>query len=130
MVLDPPYRHSKVPHEVFSQPREGAVFLPSANVIFELSIFLFPTLFKWEIMQIAARLDRAGRIMIPHRFRNSLGLSEGSELIVRLEDGELRLSTPLQALKQAQRALSLLKKPGESVVDDLLADRKQEAHRE
>ena len=85
---------------------------------------------KWEIMQTTAKLDRAGRIMIPHRFRNSLGLSEGSELIVRLEDGELRLSTPLQALRQAQRALSLLKKPGESVVDDFLADRKQEAHRE
>lgn len=49
---------------------------------------------------------------------------------MRLEDGELRLSTPLQALKQVQRALSLLKKPGESVVDDFLSDRKQEAHRE
>lgn len=68
--------------------------------------------------------------MIPHRFRESLGLSEGSEVIVRMEDGELRLSTPMQALKQAQQALSLLKKPGECVVDEFLAERKQEAARE
>ena len=68
--------------------------------------------------------------MIPQRFRESLGLSEGSEVIVRMEDGELRLSTPRQALKQAQQALSLLKKPGKCVVDEFLAERKQEAARE
>ena len=68
--------------------------------------------------------------MVPQKFRESLGLSEGSELIVRIEDGELRLTTPAQALKQAQRALSALKKPGESVVDNFLADRKQEAQRD
>ena len=78
----------------------------------------------------AAKIDRAGRVMIPQKFRESLGLSEGAELIVRLEDGELLLTTPMQALRQAQRALSLLKKPGENVVDDFLAERKQEANRD
>lgn len=69
--------------------------------------------------------------MIPRVFRERLQLTEGMELIVRIEDGELRMSTRAEALKRAQRELTALKKePGQSVVDEFIADRRREAERE
>lgn len=69
--------------------------------------------------------------MIPRAFRERLQLTEGMELIVRIEDGELRMSTRAEALKRAQRELTALKKePDQSVVDEFIADRRREAERE
>lgn len=69
--------------------------------------------------------------MIPRSFRERLKLSAGMELIVRIEDGELRMTTRAEALRRAQRELSALKKePGQSVVDEFIADRRREAERE
>jgi PIN domain nuclease of toxin-antitoxin system len=52
--------------------------------------------------------------MIPIEFRKQLGLGEGSELIVRIEDGELRLHTRQQALERARRIFGAFKRSGES----------------
>ena len=68
--------------------------------------------------------------MVPREFRERLHLSEGVEVIVRLEEGELRISTRANALKRAQESLSALKKPGQSVVDEFIAERRKEAERE
>jgi bifunctional DNA-binding transcriptional regulator/antitoxin component of YhaV-PrlF toxin-antitoxin module len=75
-------------------------------------------------------MDRAGRILIPLKLRRELGLTEDSALILRVEDGELRIHSVEQALRRAQARLSRLKKPGESVVDEFLAERREEARRE
>lgn len=81
-------------------------------------------------MSGTANLDKAGRVMIPRVFRERLKLAEGVELIVRIEDGELRMTTRAEALKRAQRALATLKPAGKSVVDEFLEDRRKEAERE
>ena len=52
------------------------------------------------------------------------------EAVVRIEGGELRLSTRAAALERAQAAPGKLKAPDESVVDEFLADRRKEAERE
>lgn len=64
--------------------------------------------------------------MVPKEFRDKLQLIEGVEVIVRLEGDELRISTRAAALKRAQATLAALKKPGESVVDEFIADREKE----
>ena len=81
-------------------------------------------------MPTTAKLDRAGRFLIPQRFRSELGLAEGSELLVRMEDGELRLTTRDAALKKAQQKLSKFRPPEGNVVDTFLAERRAEALRE
>ncbi|MEZ5352647.1 MAG: AbrB/MazE/SpoVT family DNA-binding domain-containing protein [Bryobacteraceae bacterium] len=81
-------------------------------------------------MSLVAKLDRAGRVMVPREFRERLNISEGMELVVRIEDGELRLSTRAEALRRAQRALADLKRPGQSVVDDFIAERLKEAQQD
>jgi AbrB family looped-hinge helix DNA binding protein len=81
-------------------------------------------------MQVAVKIDRAGRVLVPLKLRRELGIEAGAELILRLEDGELRMYTRQVALRRVREALQRLKRPGDSVVDEVLAGRRQEAERE
>lgn len=75
-----------------------------------------------------ATLDKTGRIVIPADVRTQSDLLPGEELIVITEGpGELRVLTRKAALRRAQERLAKLKKPGESVVDEFLEDRRREA---
>jgi bifunctional DNA-binding transcriptional regulator/antitoxin component of YhaV-PrlF toxin-antitoxin module len=71
-------------------------------------------------------------VVIPKEMREELGIPEGGELRLTVEDGELRGSTRLAAFLRLQRKLaSLAPSDGEaSVVDELIADRRAEAARE
>jgi hypothetical protein len=51
-------------------------------------------------------------------------------LILNVEDGGLRVETRDAALRRAQAYFRQFNKPGESVVDDLLKERRKEARRE
>jgi hypothetical protein len=71
--------------------------------------------------------------MVPQQFRKELGLAEGSEIRVVLEDGELRLTPREAAWKKAQAfCLELRKRSGRtgSVVDELSEERRREAAEE
>jgi len=46
------------------------------------------------MIQIKTKLAEGGRIVIPPEYRQALGLRIGDEVILRLEDGTLRLFTP------------------------------------
>lgn len=76
------------------------------------------------------RLDRSGRIVLPHSVREHLQLSSGDELLVVPSGDSYRLETPDQALRAAQDYFCSLVSSGESVVDELLAERRAEAARE
>ena len=78
----------------------------------------------------AVKLSREGRVLIPVDVRTELGLSEGSTLSLRVQDGEIRLFDRTQALRRAQRIAAKYKKPNESVVDELILERRQAAARE
>ncbi|MCC6585849.1 MAG: AbrB/MazE/SpoVT family DNA-binding domain-containing protein [Bryobacterales bacterium] len=79
---------------------------------------------------MTARIDHTGRILIPLQLRRELQLTEDSDLILRVVDGELRMHTRQEALRRARERLKRLKKPGQSVTDEFLAERRQEAQRE
>jgi len=81
-------------------------------------------------MTATAKIDRAGRILVPLKLRRELGLTENSRLILRVVNGELHMHTQETALEHARRRLKKLKKPGQSVVDEFLAERRAEARRE
>jgi len=59
-----------------------------------------------------------------------MGVGPGSEVILACEDGELRAHTRDQALLKIQARLSQLVPPGVSVVDEFLAEKREEAKRE
>jgi bifunctional DNA-binding transcriptional regulator/antitoxin component of YhaV-PrlF toxin-antitoxin module len=76
--------------------------------------------------QIKTKLDEDGQIIIPPEFLQALGLEVGDTLILRLEDGEVRIFTPKQAIRNAQELVreSLLEE--RSLSDELIAERRLE----
>ena len=79
-------------------------------------------------MQIhTVKLSREGRVLIPVDVRADLGLAEGMTLSLRVQDGEIRLFDRAHALRRAQEIAARYKKPGESVTDELINDRRQSA---
>ncbi|MGH2452538.1 MAG: AbrB/MazE/SpoVT family DNA-binding domain-containing protein [bacterium] len=77
-----------------------------------------------------ARIGQGGRLVIPASYRQALGLREGDEVTLRLEDGELRLTTPEQALRRAQALLRQYVPANRSLADELIAERRRDARRE
>jgi AbrB family looped-hinge helix DNA binding protein len=69
--------------------------------------------------------------VIPARIRRSLKLREGSEIVVtETGEGELLLSTQAAGLRRARELVRRHVAPGESLVAELLAERRREAKRE
>ena len=76
------------------------------------------------------RVDAAGRVTLPAELRHKLGIEPGQELILA-EDGQgVRLQTFAQAVRAAQEAFAPYRIPGQSVVDELIRERREEAKRE
>jgi AbrB family looped-hinge helix DNA binding protein len=76
------------------------------------------------------RLGENGRISIPAAYRRQLGLKPGDELIMQLDEGEIRVTSPKLAIERARRILDRYIKTDDSLVDSLIADRRAEAARE
>jgi AbrB family looped-hinge helix DNA binding protein len=71
-----------------------------------------------------------GCVVIPAEYRKALGLEPGDELIVALEDGELRLFTLQQAVRRAQAIVRKYIPEGRSLSDELIAERRAESANE
>jgi bifunctional DNA-binding transcriptional regulator/antitoxin component of YhaV-PrlF toxin-antitoxin module len=69
-------------------------------------------------------------VVIPTSFREALVINVGDEVILRIEDGEMRITTLKLRLERAQKRIRRYVKPGRSVVDELIAERREEANRE
>jgi AbrB family looped-hinge helix DNA binding protein len=76
------------------------------------------------------RIGQQGQVSIPASFRDSLGLKVGDVLFARVENGEIHLLTPKAAMRRAQAIVRQFVPEGVSLVDELLEDRRREAHRE
>lgn len=73
------------------------------------------------------KLGSNGRLVIPAEYRKALGVGEGDELMVQLEDGELRLSTRKGALQRAKARVRRYIPEGTPLVDELIAERRKAA---
>jgi antitoxin component of MazEF toxin-antitoxin module len=79
--------------------------------------------------EIRARMDKKGGVAIPAAFLKALKLQAGDEVMLRLVDGELRISTRILEVEHAQRNVRRHVQPGISLVEELLAERRAEARR-
>ena len=74
------------------------------------------------------RLTNGNRIVIPTNIRKSLGLQIGDAVTLVLDDnGEVRLLTQAEAVRRAQALVQQHVDRNRSLVDELLADRREEA---
>jgi AbrB family looped-hinge helix DNA binding protein len=76
------------------------------------------------------RVRENGRVVIPASFRKALGIRAGDEILLRFEDDELRITTMKRRIERAQRHARKYVKRGVSLVDELLAERREAARRE
>ena len=75
----------------------------------------------------AVRLGKQGRLVVPAPLREALGLEAGDELVARAEEGRL-IFEPRAAV--VERLRSRFRGVEGSLVDELLAERREEAARE
>lgn len=77
------------------------------------------------------KLTDGNRVVIPSAIRKGLGLKIGDAVTLVLQDnGEVRLLTQTEAVRQAQRLVRLHVSEERSLVDELLAERREESSRE
>ena len=62
-------------------------------------------------------------MMIPAALRDAAGIERGQKVFMRVEDGRIVVESWQSTIKRIQEMLAPLKVPGESVVDDFLAER-------
>lgn len=71
------------------------------------------------------RVNENGRVVIPAPFRKRLGINVGDEVVLRIEDDELRITTLKRNLERAQRLVRKHVKPDTSLVDELIRERRE-----
>ena len=74
------------------------------------------------------KLTNGHRLVIPVAIRKQLGLRVGDTITLVLQDnGEVRLLTQADAVRQAQSLVRQYIAPERQLVDELLAERRREA---
>jgi AbrB family looped-hinge helix DNA binding protein len=76
------------------------------------------------------RVNENGRVVIPASYRKALGIKAGDQVILRMEDDELRITTMRSKIERAQRLVRKYVRPNTPLVDELIAERREAAKRE
>ncbi|MHB1532112.1 AbrB/MazE/SpoVT family DNA-binding domain-containing protein [Acidithiobacillus sp.] len=75
-------------------------------------------------------VSKGGRLVLPAQVRQSLGIKEGDRLTLRIADQAIVLQPRHAALQKARQIVRQRIPKGESLVDALIAARRQEAQTE
>jgi AbrB family looped-hinge helix DNA binding protein len=81
-------------------------------------------------LQTRTRMSEKGRVVIPAEIRKALGMDAGSTLDLRVEDGELRISTLRSRIRRAQERVRKYIPAGVSLSEELSAERREAAKHE
>lgn len=76
------------------------------------------------------RISENGRFVVPAAFRKAMGLKGGEDLVLSLDEEGLHIQTKRQQLARAQAMVREFIQPGQSLADELIAERRLEAKRE
>jgi AbrB family looped-hinge helix DNA binding protein len=77
--------------------------------------------------EIRLRINENGRVVIPASVRKALGVEAGDEIILEREDKEFRITTQQRRIERARCRARRYVEPGTSLVEELLAERRQAA---
>jgi AbrB family looped-hinge helix DNA binding protein len=83
-----------------------------------------------EITESLTRINENGRVVIPASFRRALGIQSGDTVVLRIENDELRITSLRQRLAKAQQLVHKHVPSSTSLVDELIAERREAARRE
>jgi len=80
--------------------------------------------------KVRLKVGKGGSILLPAAFRKALAVKAGDEVILEWSDGELCITTMKLRIERAQGNVRKYVKPGVSLADELIAERREEAKRE
>ena len=81
-------------------------------------------------LKASMRVNENGRVVIPASFRKRLGIRVGDEVVLQIQGDELRITTLKRNMERAQRLVRKHVKAGTSLVDELIAERREAARNE
>ncbi len=81
-------------------------------------------------LKASVRVNENGRVVIPASFRKRLGIRAGDEVVLQIQGDELRITTLKHNIERAQRLVRKHVKSGTSLVDELIAERREAARHE
>ncbi len=84
----------------------------------------------WQPDTERVPIDRAGRLVIPARFREALGIRGRQTVVVGLSGDSLRVRTLNSALERLQRIARRKNPDAARAVDDFIEDRRAQAANE
>jgi len=82
------------------------------------------------MLKASMRVNENGRVVIPASFRKRLGIRAGDEVVLQIQGDELRITTLKRNMERAQRLVRKHVKAGTSLVDELIAERREAARNE
>lgn len=82
------------------------------------------------MIKTKAKVTEGGRMVIPIKIRQELGIEIGQEVILTLKKGVFEVSTPNEALIRLQNKVKKSTAGKRSLVDELIAERRKEAENE
>jgi AbrB family looped-hinge helix DNA binding protein len=74
-------------------------------------------------------IGEGGRLVIPAAYRKALGIKPGDEVLLTLEEGEIRLVSTRQAIERAQALIKRYIPRNRNLSGELINDRREEAAR-
>jgi AbrB family looped-hinge helix DNA binding protein len=70
-------------------------------------------------------IGEGGRLIIPAAYQKALGLKPGDELLLSLDDGEMRIVSMRQAVARAQTLLRRYIPKGRNLSGELIKERQE-----
>ncbi|MDP2661452.1 MAG: AbrB/MazE/SpoVT family DNA-binding domain-containing protein [Dehalococcoidia bacterium] len=79
--------------------------------------------------EVKTRMSKDGRLVVPATLRKALGIKPGDEVVIIVEEGELRVLGAFQAIARAQALVRRYVPEGRSLSQELIQERREEASR-
>lgn len=81
------------------------------------------------MVKVKVKISNGGRLVIPAAYRKELGINPGDDVVLTLEEGEIKLVTTQQAINRAQKLVRNYVSGDVSLSDELIQERREEAAR-
>ena len=85
---------------------------------------------KTDELTVKTRVTEGGRIVIPAKLRQALGIEIGENVTLSVKDNSLQITTQKEALRRLQALVRKHVPEGVSLADELIKERREEAARE
>ena len=84
---------------------------------------------EWHMSELKTKIGEGGRLVIPAAYRKALGIKPGDEVVLALEEGEIRVLSTRHAIARAQSLVRRYVPKGRSLSEELVRERREEANR-